>query len=50
MANHFHIIIENRIDLANKLTDEEVVFRWLLLHPTREAKRTDVRHFDSFND
>jgi hypothetical protein len=39
MDNHFHIIIENRIDLANKLTDEEVVFRWLLLHPTREAKK-----------
>ena len=39
MDNHFHIIIENRIDLANKLTDKEIVFRWLLLHPTREAKK-----------
>ena len=35
MPNHFHIILRNRPDLADKVTDEEVAIRWYRLFPRR---------------
>lgn len=42
MSNHYHLILNNRPDLVNKLSSEEIATRWLLLHPTT-AMRSEKR-------
>jgi len=49
MCNHYHLILNNRPDLANALTIEEVAERWLMIHPTsfmRSAKLSKPRPED----
>lgn len=39
MENHFHLILQNRPDLALRLTPNELATRWLKLHPTKPMKK-----------
>ncbi|PCJ51310.1 MAG: hypothetical protein COA79_26605 [Planctomycetota bacterium] len=39
MSNHYHLVLRNRPDLREKLSDNDLAFRWLSLHPTAESKR-----------
>ena len=42
MCNHYHLILNNRPDLANALTIEEVAERWLMIHPTSFMRSTKL--------
>ena len=39
LANHYHLIIRNRPDLAAQWSDVEVVRRWWLLCPERKDEQ-----------
>ena len=38
LSTHFHVILRNRPDLRNNLTDEQVIRRWRLLYPRKVSK------------
>jgi putative transposase len=38
LDNHMHHVIRTRPDIASEWSDEEVVRRWLRLHPSRDGR------------
>ena len=39
LSNHFHLLLRNRVDLAQQSSDEEVVRRWRQLCPERRDEQ-----------
>ncbi len=39
MSNHFHVVLRNRPDIVDQLSDEEVAEKWLRLYP---GERLDI--------